>query len=72
MRMILQVKMPNEPFNAFVKEGSAGKKIQKILEEIKPEAAYFTDTDGQRSALLIVDVGLLKNPGVLRAVVPGV
>ncbi len=51
MRMILHAKMPNEPFNSFVKDGSAGKKIQKILEEIKPEATYFTEFDGRRSAL---------------------
>jgi hypothetical protein len=56
MRIILQVKMPNEPFNTYVKDGSAGKRIQKILEETKPEAAYFTEIEGQRSALLIVDL----------------
>ncbi len=56
MRMILHVKVPNEPFNTFVKDGSAGKKIQRILEEIKPEATYFTETDGRRGALIILDV----------------
>ena len=56
MRIILQVKTPNEPFNTYVKDGSAGKRIQKILEETKPEAAYFTEIDGQRSAILIVDL----------------
>jgi hypothetical protein len=54
--MILHVKVPNEPFNAFVKDGSAGKKIQRILEEIKPEATYFTETDGHRGAFMIVEV----------------
>jgi hypothetical protein len=48
--------MPVEPFNGFVRDGSAGMKIKKILEDTKPEAAYFTDTDGQRSALMIVDL----------------
>jgi len=56
MRMILRVKLPNEPFNAFVKDKSVGKKIQRILEEIKPEATYFTGADGHRGAVLIVDV----------------
>ena len=56
MRMILQAKAPNEPFNTYVKDGSAGKRIQKILEETKPEAAYFTEIDGQRSAILIIDL----------------
>jgi hypothetical protein len=38
MRMLLHVKFPNEPFNSYVKEGTAGAKIQKILAELKPEA----------------------------------
>jgi hypothetical protein len=56
MRVILHVIMPHEPFNAFVRDGSAGKKIQKILEEIKPEAAYFTETDGHRGGFIVVDL----------------
>jgi len=55
MKTILRVTLPVEPFNSFVRDGSAGMKIGKILEETKPEAAYFTDSDGQRSAFLIVD-----------------
>jgi hypothetical protein len=56
MRTILHAKMPNEPFNSFVKDGSAGKRIQKILEELKPEAVYFTEFDGRRSALMVIDL----------------
>ena len=56
MRMILLVKFPNEPFNNFVREGTAGAKIRRILEELKPEASYFTETDGRRGAMMIVDV----------------
>jgi len=56
MRMILHVKMPNEPFNTFVKDGSAGKKIQRILDHTKPEATYFTETDGHRGAMIVVDI----------------
>ena len=56
MRMILHAKCPNEPFNSFVRDGSAGKRIQRILEDSKPEATYFTETDGHRGAFMIVDV----------------
>ena len=56
MRMILQAFLPVETFNAAVKNGSVGAKIQRILEHTKPEAVYFTDYHGQRSALLVVDV----------------
>lgn len=56
MKMLLQVKFPHEPFNAAVKDGSVGKKIQSILEETKPEAAYFTEMDGTRGAILVVNL----------------
>ena len=53
MRMLLRVTFPHEPFNSFVKDGSIGAKIKRILDELKPEAAYFTDIDGHRSGLVI-------------------
>jgi hypothetical protein len=56
MRVLLKVKLPVEPFNAAVKEGSAGKRIKQILDETKPEAAYFTSFDGHRSGILVVDL----------------
>jgi hypothetical protein len=56
MRMLMNVKVPHEPFNSAVKDGTAGAKLNKILEAIKPEAVYFTDQNGQRSAILIVDL----------------
>jgi hypothetical protein len=54
--MLIQVKIPHEEFNAAVKDGSAGKKIKRILEETKPEAVYFTEYNGQRGAIMIVDL----------------
>ena len=56
MLMILQVKLSNAAFNAAVKDGSVGKKIESIMHEIKPEAAYFTEYDGCRGAILVVNV----------------
>ena len=56
MRMLVQVKMPHEPFNAAVRDGSASQKMKRILDETKPEAAYFTEFGGLRTAILIVDV----------------
>ena len=56
MRMIMNISIPTEPFNTLARTGSAGKTIQKILEAIKPEAAYFTEQNGHRGALLIVDM----------------
>jgi hypothetical protein len=48
--------MPNEPFNTMVGSGTAGQKLQQILGALKPEAAYFTEYEGRRGAILIVDV----------------
>ncbi|RZU42137.1 DUF3303 family protein [Edaphobacter modestus] len=56
MRMIVYVSFPVEPFNEAVRDGSAGAKMKKILDQLKPEAAYFTDRHGQRSGVLIVDL----------------
>jgi hypothetical protein len=52
----MNVKIPHQAFNAAVKDGSAGAKLAKILDAIKPEAAYFTEHNGQRGAVLIVDL----------------
>jgi len=56
MRVLLKVTLAHEEFNAAVRDGSAGKKMQWILDEQKPEAAYWTEFDGKRTGLLIVDL----------------
>ncbi len=56
MRMLLNVVLPHEPFNAAVRNGTAGATIRRILEAIKPEAVYFTEQNGHRGAILIVNV----------------
>ena len=56
MRMVMHVYFPVDVFNAAVRDGSAGAKMQKILAQQKPEAAYFTEYHGQRSGILIVDL----------------
>jgi hypothetical protein len=56
MRMMMQVEMPLEPFNTEVRNETAGLKMMKILDEIKPEAAYFGEHDGKRGGFLIVEV----------------
>ena len=56
MKILMIVKIPHRQFNAAVKDGSAGSKVNRILEATKPEAVYFTDQDGQRAAVLIVNL----------------
>jgi len=54
--MLMQVKFPIEPFNTYVRDGSIGSKMQKIMADIKPEAAYFTAVDGHRGGILVVNM----------------
>jgi hypothetical protein len=54
--MLLQARIPHKEFNAAVRDGTAEKKMKRILEETRPEAVYFTEWQGQRSAIMIVDV----------------
>ena len=64
MRMLLNISLPHEPFNTAVRKGTAGETIGKILQAIKPEAVYFTEQDGHRGAILVVDV---KTPSEIPA-----
>ena len=56
MRMLLHAKIPHDTFNAAVKDGTVSKKMQRILDELKPEAVYFTEYQGRRGAIMIVNV----------------
>ena len=56
MKMLLTVDIPHEPFNSLVKSGKAGEILGRILETIKPEAAYFTEQDGKRGGVFVIDV----------------
>jgi len=56
MRMLLTVRIPHEPFNTAVRKGTAGQTIQRILDETKPEAAYFTELNGTRAGILVIRV----------------
>ena len=56
MRMLLNIRFPHEPFNTAVIEGTASETIDRIIAETKPEAVYFTEQNGTRSAIVVVEV----------------
>src|SRR5580692_9560397 len=57
MRMLLRVSIPVEAGNAAAKAGTLGTTVERILADLKPEAAYFfADDDGQRSASIVFDM----------------
>ena len=64
MRMLLTVKLPHKTFNAALKDASVEPKTEAILDEIKPEAVYFTEMNGQRTVVMIVD---LESPSMVPA-----
>jgi hypothetical protein len=57
MRMLLRVSIPVEAGNAAAKAGTLGSTVERILADLKPEAAYFfADDDGHRSGSIVFDM----------------
>ncbi|MGD0663712.1 MAG: hypothetical protein ABSD38_37225 [Syntrophorhabdales bacterium] len=56
MRFLLKVNIPVETGNAAAKAGRLEGTIQSILADLKPEAVYFTDDKGQRTAFIFLDM----------------
>ncbi len=56
MRFLMKILIPNEPFNTYIKNGTVGQLMQQILDDIKPEAAYFTEMHGNRGGILVVNM----------------
>lgn len=56
MRCIVKVNFPVEKSNEAMKSGKLQKNLQSIVEELKPEAAYFTAERGQRGGIFVVDL----------------
>lgn len=56
MRFMISFRMPTDKANAVIKEGKLPQTIQSIMEELKPEAVYFTDVDGARGGYFIVNM----------------
>ncbi|WPX17930.1 hypothetical protein RHM58_29755 [Pseudomonas sp. 10S4] len=56
MKMLLTVEFPHEPFNTLVRAGKVGEIIGRVLDSIKPETAYFTEQDGMRGGIFLIDM----------------
>jgi len=49
--------LDTETANEAVRAGKLGPSVQKMLAELKPEAAYFTtDNEGRRTAIVVFDM----------------
>ena len=56
MRMMLRWTVPVENGNQAISDGSLIKTIEKLVEKLEPEAAYFFPEDGLRSGLVVFDM----------------
>jgi len=62
MRMMMKVSIPVDAGNRGVKDGALPKTVMGFVEQMKPEASYFTTEHGQRTAFFVFD---LKDPTML-------
>ena len=56
MRFLMKVNIPVESGNAAAKAGKLGATISSILADLKPEAVYFTDNNGQRAGFIFFEM----------------
>lgn len=56
MRMMMKVNIPVDAGNAAAQSGTLGTTVQKILEGMKAEAAYFAEDGGQRTGYIFFDM----------------
>ena len=59
MRTMIKVKVPVETGNKAFRDGTLQKTILGLLDQLKPEAAYFFPEQGVRTSICVVD---LKDP----------
>jgi hypothetical protein len=48
MRTLMSISLPVETFDARMRDGIANQLMGRILEDLKPEAIYFTEQNGER------------------------
>jgi hypothetical protein len=55
MRLMLKFTIPVEKGNAAAADGSLGAAIDALIEQVTPEAAYFTLEQGKRGGMVIFE-----------------
>jgi hypothetical protein len=56
MRVLVRMILPNEAGNRAIKDQNFIKNIQSFMDNYKAEAAFFTPSNGDRSANFIIDM----------------
>ena len=68
MRMMLRAQVDAIEGGKGLKSGATQKAIMGFIEKFKPEAAFFTNTDGERSAIFVFD---MKSSDAMPAITEG-
>ena len=53
---MLKWTVPVEKGNEAIKDGSLMKTMEQLMEELKPEAAYFATGEGERGGFMVFDM----------------
>lgn len=56
MHFLVKVIIPVQAGNAMVRDPKFVKKLEEILNDIKPKASYFAVDGGQRTMYLVVEI----------------
>src|SRR5918997_3203392 len=56
MRFMLTFRIPPEEGNAAMKDGRFMSTFQSVMEELQPEAAYFTPMEGARGGYIVLNM----------------
>lgn len=66
MRTVMRMTIPVEAGNARIADGSMQKTLESLLTDLKPEAAYFFEQNGERGGFIVFD---LKDTSQIPAIV---
>src|SRR5438477_10976097 len=56
MRVMIKFALPVESSNTAIRTGKLTKVFRQIVEDLKPEAAYFFPTGGERGGFFVVEM----------------
>jgi hypothetical protein len=56
MRMMLRALMDTQMSNQTIENGQLQKVVDSLMDELKPEAAYFTPHSGRRACIFFFDM----------------
>ncbi len=56
MRMLLKAQLDTQMASEQIQQGTLGENMERVLDQMKPEAAYFYPENGKRTAILVFDM----------------